>query len=128
MDIFQIVIIGILGTILVVLIKGYNPEYQIFLSAVTGIIILFLIYNYLKPILDSFTLLWNRVDLNNAYFQILLKVIVVAYITEFGSQICKDAGEKSIGMKIELAGKIIIIYLSVPIIFALVEFIIQLIP
>ena len=128
MDIFQIVIIGIIGTVLVVLLKGYNPEYQIFLSAVTGIIILFLIYNYLQPVLESFKLLWNRVDLNNEYFQILLKIIVVAYITEFGAQICKDAGEKSIGMKIELAGKIIIIYLSVPIIFALMEFIIQLIP
>ena len=126
MDIFQIVIIGILGTVLVVLIKGYNPEYQIFLSTVTGIIILFIVYSYLQPILDSFKLLWNRVELDNQYFQILLKVIVVAYITEFGSQICKDAGEKSIGMKIELAGKVIIIYLSVPIIFTFIEFIIKL--
>ncbi|MFZ7120628.1 MAG: stage III sporulation protein AD [Eubacteriaceae bacterium] len=128
MDIFQIVIIGILATVLIVLVKNYNPEYQIFLSIVTGIIILFFIYSYLEPILESFKLLWSRIDINSEYFGVILKVISVAYITEFGSQICKDAGEKSIGMKIELAGKVIIIYLSVPIVFALINFMINLIP
>lgn len=128
MDIFQIVIIGILATVLIVLVKSYNPEYQIFLSIVTGIIILFFIYSYLEPILESFKLLWSRIDINSEYFGVILKVISVAYITEFGSQICKDAGEKSIGMKIELAGKVIIIYLSVPIVFALINFMINLIP
>lgn len=128
MDIFQIVIIGIVATVLIVLIKKYNPEFQILISLVTGVIILFFIYSYLEPILGSFQQLWSRTNIDSKYFQIILKVIVIAYITEFGSQICKDAGEKSIGMKIELAGKVIIIYLSVPIVLSLIDFIIKLIP
>lgn len=128
MDIFQIAIIGIVATLLIVLIKKYNPEYQIFIAVVTGVIILFVIYSYLGPILQSFQSLWSKTDIDNSYFQIILKVIVIAYITEFGAQICKDAGENSIGMKIELAGKVIIVYLSVPIVLSLIDFIINLIP
>ncbi|WP_207706938.1 stage III sporulation protein AD [Alkalibaculum sporogenes] len=128
MDIFKIVIIGIMGTVFIVLIKKYNPEYQVFISIATGVIILLFIYSYLGPILASFQQLWSRVDMDSRYFEILMKVIVIAYVTEFGSQICQDAGEKSIGMKIELAGKVIIIYLSVPIVLSLIDFIIKLIP
>ncbi len=128
MDIFQIAIIGIVATLLIVLIKKYNPEYQIFIAVVTGVIILFVIYSYLGPILQSFQSLWSKTNIDNSYFEIILKVIVIAYITEFGAQICKDAGENSIGMKIELAGKVIIVYLSVPIVLSLIDFIINLIP
>ncbi|WP_303861114.1 stage III sporulation protein AD [Alkalibaculum bacchi] len=128
MDIFQIAIIGIVATLLIVLIKKYNPEYQIFIAVATGVIILFVIYSYLGPILQSFQSLWSKTDIDNSYFEIILKVIVIAYITEFGAQICKDAGENSIGMKIELAGKVIIVYLSVPIVLSLIDFIINLIP
>ncbi len=128
MDIFQITIIGIVATLLIVLIKKYNPEYQIFIAVATGVIILFIIYSYLEPILQSFESLWSKTDIDNSYFEIILKVIVIAYITEFGAQICKDAGENSIGMKIELAGKVIIVYLSVPIVLSLIDFIINLIP
>ncbi|RBP65276.1 stage III sporulation protein AD [Alkalibaculum bacchi] len=128
MDIFQIAIIGIVATLLIVLIKKYNPEYQIFIAVATGVIILFVIYSYLGPILQSFHSLWSKTDIDNSYFEIILKVIVIAYITEFGAQICKDAGENSIGMKIELAGKVIIVYLSVPIVLSLIDFIINLIP
>lgn len=128
MDIFQIAIIGIVATLLIVLIKKYNPEYQIFIAVATGVIILFVIYSYLEPILQSFQSLWSKTDIDNSYFEIILKVIVIAYITEFGAQICKDAGENSIGMKIELAGKVMIVYLSVPIVLSLIDFIINLIP
>ena len=128
MDIFQVSTIGIIATLLIVLIKKYNPEYQIFIAVVTGCIILFVIYSYLGPILESFNSLWKRTNIDNSYFEIILKVIVIAYVTEFGSQICKDAGENSIGMKIELAGKVIIVYLSVPIVLSLIDFILNLIP
>lgn len=128
MDIFQIVIIGLVATLLITLIKKTNPEYQIFIAVVTGVVIIFIIYSYLGPILESFQLLWNRTDIDSKYFSIILKVIVIAYVAEFGSQICKDAGEKSIGMKIELAGKVMIVYLSVPIVLSLIDFIIKLIP
>ena len=53
----------------------------------------------------------------------ILKGLAVAYITDFTAQLCRDAGEASIGSKVELAGKIIIFYLAMPILTAILELI-----
>ena len=45
----------------------------------------------------------------------LLKIIGIAYIAEFGAQITKDAGQGAIASKIELAGKILILVMAIPI-------------
>ncbi|MFR8071682.1 MAG: SpoIIIAC/SpoIIIAD family protein, partial [Anaerovoracaceae bacterium] len=57
------------------------------------------------------------------FFPVILKVLAVAYITDFTAQLCRDAGEASIGSKVELAGKIIIFYLAMPILTAILELI-----
>ena len=55
-------------------------------------------------------------------------MIGVAYLAEFGAQVCRDAGENSIAAKIEFAGKIIILIMAVPILMAVLESIISFIP
>lgn len=62
------------------------------------------------------------------YVKTILKVIGIAYIAEFTAQISKDAGFGSMAAKVELAGKIIILAMAVPILTALVETIIGLMP
>lgn len=69
-----------------------------------------------------------KANINTVYLQTVLKIIGIAYIAEFGAQIAKDAGQGAIASKIELAGKIIIVVMAVPIITVIIETIIQLIP
>ncbi len=65
---------------------------------------------------------------NLVYVETILKIIGIAYIVEFASQITKDAGQGSIASKIELAGKIIILAMAVPILTVLIEMVLQMIP
>lgn len=65
---------------------------------------------------------------NLVYVETILKIIGIAYIAEFASQITKDAGQGAIAAKIELAGKILILAMAIPILTVLIETIIQLIP
>ena len=51
----------------------------------------------------------------------ILKVLVIAYATEFTSALCEDAGEKSIGTKVELAGKIGIFFVAIPVFTSLLN-------
>ena len=48
-------------------------------------------------------------------------------MVEFGKNICKDAGENAIANKIEIAGKVVIISLSIPVVNSLVEIVSNLI-
>lgn len=62
------------------------------------------------------------------YLETILKIIGIAYIAEFGAQISKDAGQGAIASKIELGGKILILAMAIPILTALIETILGLLP
>jgi stage III sporulation protein AD len=57
-----------------------------------------------------------------------MKVMGIAYLTEFGSLICRDAGENAVGSKLELCGKIMVLVLALPIFSAALDMIFDLIP
>ncbi len=121
MDIYKIVGIAVIATILATLLKSQKKEIAIILSIATGLVILLYVSLYLNNVIDTVLEISSRVNLDLSFVKIILKIISISYICEFGSQICKDAGESSIASKVELAGKVIIIYISTPIITSLLN-------
>ncbi len=128
MDIFQIVAVGIVASVIAMVVKEYKPELAIQISIVTGLIIFIAVLNKLNLVLTVLKFYSVKAEIDILYFTIILKVISIAYITEFGAQICKDSGEVSIGNKIEFAGKVMIMVLAVPIYAALFDIIIKIMP
>ena len=70
----------------------------------------------------------NKSGINSKYLEILLKMTGIAFLAEFAISICKDSGEGSIASKIELGSKAIIISMSIPIIYNLLEVILKILP
>jgi stage III sporulation protein AD len=67
-----------------------------------------------------------RANINKLYLETILKIIAIAYISEFGAQICRDAGQGAIASKIEFAAKIMVVVMAVPIIGAVLEMVVGL--
>ena len=128
MEATKIIGVGIIALIIIVIIKQYKPEFAIYVSLISGIIIIFLVFNKLAGILNLLTVLSKKTGMNATYLSIILKITGIATLTEFGVSICKDAGEAAIASKIEFGGKIIIMSISIPIISALLEVITTIIP
>ena len=70
----------------------------------------------------------NKANINTQFLGILLKITGIAFLTEFAVSICRDSGESAIASKIDLGGKAIVIAMSIPIISALLELIIKILP
>lgn len=128
MDILQIVCIGIVAVILASIIKVQRPEIALQVSIVTGILIFIIIFVKLTAVIDFIQTFSKRADIDGTYITILLKIVGIAYIAEFGAEVCKDAGESSVASKIELAGKVTIVILAVPIISSLLDLVVKLMP
>ncbi len=128
MDIFRIVGLGIISTVLTVILKNLKSEFAIYITIVTSIAIFFLILGPLSYAIDVLKDLSLKADLEITYFSIILKIIGTAYLVEFGSQICRDAGENSIAMKLELAGKVSIMVIAIPILLGLMDLIMKILP
>ena len=128
MDIMKIAMLGIAVTVIIVMLREYRPELALQLSIATGIIIFLFMLTKLNSVITVLKQFAGRANIDLLYFSTILKVIAIAYIAEFGSQICKDAGEGAIAAKIEFAGKVLIMVFAIPIMAALLEVIIKLIP
>lgn len=128
LEIFQIAGIAIIAVILVVLVKQHRPEIAIQISLATGLIIFMLVLIKLASVLEVLRELSRKINIDLVYVSTILKIVGIAYIAEFGAQVCRDAGETAIASKIELAGKVIIMVLAVPILMALMDLIINIMP
>lgn len=115
MEIVKITALALCAVILIVLVKNYKPEFGVFTALGCSILILYFLTDSLKYAFSYISGLYERLDCGKGYFPIIIKVLAVAYITEFTSQLCRDSGENSIAAKVELAGKIIIFCIAVPV-------------
>ncbi len=127
MNITQIVAFGLVATFIIVLLKQYKSEYAIYASVIAGATLLVFAVSKVGTIINLLENLVDTVGINKEFFKILLKITGIAYLVEFASNMCKDAGESAISSKIELAGKLLIVTLSIPIISTLVETITEII-
>lgn len=128
MEVVKIIGIGIISLIIIVILKQYKPEFSVYISIIAGIIILLISMSKISGIVKLLSNLSNKVGVGSQFLGILLKITGIAIITEFAVSICKDAGESAIASKIDLGGKIIIVSISIPIITALLELIISIMP
>lgn len=128
MEITQVVIIGIVSTILVVFLKDQKPEIALQLSLATGVVIFLFMITRLTVVMQALQEIALKINIDIVYLNIVLKIIGVAYLASFGVEICKDAGQSSIASKIEFAGKIIIVSLAIPILMAVMDLVVKIIP
>lgn len=128
MEIIQIVGIGLMATVFAVLLRQERPEMALQVSIVAGTIIFLLVLNKISSTLTVLQNMAARANIDFLYLNTILKIIGIAYVAEFGAQICKDAGSSSIAAKIEFAAKILILFLSIPIVMAVLELLLKILP
>lgn len=126
MEIFKIVAIGLLTCFVSIIIKNIKPEFYIVVLLAGGTIILLMVLDQLKSVINYIATIFSKTNLDYSLFVSILKILGVGYITEFASGICVDSGNASVADKILIAGKIVILSLSLPIITNLLDIIINL--
>lgn len=120
--------IGLVAMTIAVLLRQQRPEMAMLLSVVASVIIFLLMVGRIGNVIEILQSLADRAQVNRFYLGTVLKIIGVAYIAEFGSQVCRDAGESAIASRIEFAAKILIMVMALPIIAAVVESVLRLLP
>ena len=128
MEIVKIVGVGLIATVLVILLKQYRPEFALYLSLAAGVLLFSMVIGKMASIVELLQNLANKSNFHSQFLLILLKITGIAILTEFAVSIAKDAGESAIASKIDLAGKVLVISLSVPILKNILETINTLLP
>ncbi len=126
--VIQIVGLGLVTAVLAVILREYRPEIAVQFSIVAGLFIVLMVIGQIVNVVQVITEMSVNAGMNIVFLRSLLRIIGIAFLAEFGSQVCRDAGEGSIAAKIDFAAKIIILVIAMPIIEAVIENITVLIP
>ena len=127
MEVIKIVGISIFAVIMIIILKNYRPEMALVLSIITGIGIMLYAISKMSSVINVLNDLVSKSGVNTDFLLIIIKVIGIAYIVELGKNVCIDAGQSSIATKLEMAGKVVIVVLTIPLISSLVNVLVGLV-
>lgn len=127
MEIIKVVGFAIFATMLVVILKEEKKEFAVALSVIAGVMLLLFCISKIDPIINMLYELVEKSGINSSFLVIILKVIGIAYLVELGKNICQDAGQSAIATKLEMAGKIIVVSISLPIFASLISLLVELV-
>ena len=121
MDIVKIALIGLAGVLIAIPVKSHKAEYGVYIGLAVCLLILTYSINYFTQILTGMENLQRYLGESFEYLSLLFKAVGAAYVCEFCSGICKDAGYGGIAGQVETMGKMYILLIGMPVLFALME-------
>lgn len=127
MNIYSLVGFATIIAVLSISLKKYSPEYSMLMIIMTGIFLIFNILQMISPILSEIKKLSKNFGTFQDHIFILLKVLAISFLTQFSSDTCIDAGQTSLASKIELAGKVLILSVSLPLLTEVINIIVSLV-
>lgn len=123
MDIVQIALLGVAGTLLAIQFKGGKTEYGIYICAGISLLIFFSVIGRISVVAERIQEITAYIDLAPVYIEMLLKMLGITFVAEFSSALCRDAGYQTIAQQIEVFAKLAVLVLGLPVVFSLLEMI-----
>ena len=102
-------------------LRTYKPELLIPYLLGAGCVLLWMSLELLENAGTLLTRAVQQAGIQGDYLKSVLKITGIAYLVQFASNICRDAGESALSAKVELAGRAMIVTLSVPVLLEILE-------
>ncbi len=117
----KIAAIGLVTMFLGIVLGKMKPEYGLCVILGGSTLIFILGMQKVQEILETLEAIRRYAGIQPEYIKILLKILGIAYIAEFTSSLCKDAGQTAIAGQIDFASKVSMLVLSMPVLVSLLK-------
>ena len=127
MLIFKVVSVAVIAVFLSVIIRQYRAEYSIFIVVGAGLLIWSMLSDTFSKAIDSMKIMLSGTGVDSDYISIVFKTLGICILTQIASDLCRDCGESALATKTELAGKIAILAVAMPMITSIAQISVELI-
>lgn len=127
MNIVSVVFIALISVCLIVILRKNAPEFAVPVSVVASVIILLISIVFGKSVFEKIETIAASAEIDSDNLKVIFKSLGICYLVQIGKDICCDSGESALGDKIDLAGKIAITTICIPIITQVLELILELV-
>jgi stage III sporulation protein AD len=111
--------LGVVLTILQAHLREEQPPWAVLVGISFVVVVFLALIPQFTSSFGALTALAREAQVSSIYLNPVLKTIGVAYLTSFGVQISREAGEEAISGMIELAGKLVILLIALPLLQAI---------
>ena len=120
-SLFKVIGIALTAAAASLLLRTYRPELSVQIAVAAGTLLLLLTVDELKVMSAFLNDMFERTGIKTEYLKAMVKVLGIAYLAQFAADLCRDAGESAVAGKVELAGRVMILAISLPILGAILE-------
>lgn len=114
MNILSVIGIGLIAAALAVVLRQQRPEFAMLVSLAAGVVLLLMVCTSIVPVIEEIRGIMELSSMPGEYVGILLRALGICFLAQIASDTCKDAGESAIASKVELAGKVMVLLISLP--------------
>lgn len=112
-------IVCIISALLSMILRQYKPEFAMALSMICGIVVILYLLQGVVEIRGQLESVLASTALPPELLEVVFKGLGICVLSELAAQSCRDAGESAIALKAELAGKVAIMIISMPLFMSL---------
>lgn len=120
MDVVRVSAFAITAAVLALAIRREAPVFAVAMTACAGVVILLFVMPFLKSVVELMFEIGEKTG-EKSNIGILFKITGIACITRLACDICLDAGENAMASRVAMAGRILILFYSMPIVTGLIE-------
>ena len=115
MNIISISLLGVCISVIILSVRQIKPDMAHIMSIAAVILLFLAVVPYINEAIREIRE-FSHITLSSAkYLEPIIKITGIAYVTNLSAQICADAGETALASRVEMAGKIAICMLTIPI-------------
>ncbi len=119
--------ICIIASVMCKLFSDNGKEYALYIKLAAAAAVMSMIIIFVSPIAETIRNIYSRAGADEEYLTVLFKALGICYITQFACDICKDSGENALASQAELAGKISLMIIALPLFESLTDIVVRLI-
>ena len=118
---FQVLVIALVTVIAMLVLKKRVGELALVLAVLSISVLSYFAITMLQPVLDMVSQLEELTGINTAVMAPVFKTALIGILTNVAAGICSDSGENGIARMVEICGTVMALYLSIPLISAVLE-------
>lgn len=114
MKIVSVAGICITAAVMCKLFSDSGKEYALYIKLAAAAAVMSMIIIFVSPIAETVRSIYSRAGADEEYLTVLFKSLGICYITQFTCDVCRDSGENALATQAELAGKISLMIIALP--------------
>lgn len=129
-DVMNLIAVSFAAVIVVLIaikIKDMDSGYGVILSMAGCVMVMYFVVSRFRQIADYIDRITAYISVNITYIDVILKMIGLAYVCQFSSDLCRDAGYNAIASQVEMAGKISLILLSMQVLMSVIDLVVKIV-